>query len=105
MRNQNNFIQSGLSHKVAIEEDCADRRKGRDIEGRLQISPQKSLRHLAQETGVSLGSPFTATKLIKFRLYKITVVPELKQPDYAAKIRFCNWLLQNVHNGIFINDS
>jgi hypothetical protein len=24
----------------------------------------------------------------------------LKQPDYAARIRFCNWLLQNVHDGI-----
>jgi hypothetical protein len=27
-------------------------------------------------------------------------VHELKQPDYAARIRFCNWLLQNVHDGI-----
>jgi hypothetical protein len=57
-------------------------------------------RLLAQETGVLLGSPFTATKLIKFHPYKITVVHELKQPDYAAKIRFCNWLLQNMHDGI-----
>jgi hypothetical protein len=55
-----------VSRKVAVEEDCADRRKGRDVEARLQISPQKSLRLLAQETGILLGSPFTATKLIKF---------------------------------------
>jgi hypothetical protein len=27
-------------------------------------------------------------------------VYELKQPDYAARIRFCNRLLQNVHDGI-----
>jgi hypothetical protein len=27
-------------------------------------------------------------------------VHELKQKDYAARIRFCNWLLQNVHDGI-----
>jgi hypothetical protein len=27
-------------------------------------------------------------------------VHEPKKPDYAAKIRFCNWLLQNVHDGI-----
>jgi hypothetical protein len=27
-------------------------------------------------------------------------VHELKQPDYTASIRFCNWLLQNAHNGI-----
>jgi hypothetical protein len=68
--------------------------KVRDIAARLRISPRISLRRLAQETGVSLGSAFTATKLIKFRPYKITVVHELKQPDYAARIRLCNWLMQ-----------
>jgi hypothetical protein len=26
-------------------------------------------------------------------------VHELKQPDFAARIRFCRWLLQNVHDG------
>jgi hypothetical protein len=26
-------------------------------------------------------------------------VHELKQPDFAARIGFCNWLLQNVHDG------
>jgi hypothetical protein len=25
---------------------------------------------------------------------------ELNQPDYAARIHFCNWLLQNVHDGL-----
>ncbi|PNF37420.1 hypothetical protein B7P43_G16027 [Cryptotermes secundus] len=74
--------------------------KVKDIQARLQISPRKSLRRLAQETGVSLGSARTATKLIKFRPYKVTVVHELKEPDHAARIRFCNWLLQNVHDGI-----
>jgi hypothetical protein len=38
--------------------------------------------------------------LVKFCPYKITIVHELKQPDYAARIRFCNWLLQNVHSVI-----
>jgi hypothetical protein len=59
--------------------------KVRDIEARQQISPRNSLRCLAQETGVSQGSAFTATKLIKFRPYKITVVHELK-PYGAMKI-------------------
>jgi hypothetical protein len=27
-------------------------------------------------------------------------VHELKRPDYEARIHFCNWLLQNVHDGI-----
>jgi hypothetical protein len=47
---------------------------------------------------VSLGSAFTATKLIKFYPHKITVVQEPKQPDYAARIRFCKWLQQHVHD-------
>jgi hypothetical protein len=25
---------------------------------------------------------------------------EIKQPDYSARINFCNWLLQNVHDGV-----
>jgi hypothetical protein len=58
--------------------------KVRDIEARLQVSPRNSLRRLAQETGISLGPAFIATKLIKLRPYKITTVHELKQPDYAA---------------------
>jgi hypothetical protein len=37
---------------------------------------------------------------IKFHLYKVTVVDELQQPDYAARICFCNCLLQNTHNKI-----
>jgi hypothetical protein len=27
-------------------------------------------------------------------------VPGLKEPDYAARIQFCSWLLQNVHNEV-----
>jgi hypothetical protein len=70
------------------------------IKALVQVSPRKSLRRLAQDTGVLLGSAFTTTKLIKFRQYKIAVVDKLKQPDFAARIGFCNWLLQNVRDGI-----
>jgi hypothetical protein len=45
-----------------------------------------------------LGSAFTATRKIKCCLYKITYVHGLKQPDYAARIHFYNWLQQNVHD-------
>jgi hypothetical protein len=50
--------------------------KVQDIQAQL-ISSHKFLRHLAQETGTLLVSAFTATRLIKFQLYKIMVVPEL----------------------------
>jgi hypothetical protein len=55
---------------------------------------------MAQETGISLGSAFTVTGLIEFCPYKVTVVHELKQPDYAARINFFNLLLTNVHDGV-----
>jgi hypothetical protein len=42
---------------------------------------------------------FHSHKII-FGPYKVTVVHKLKQPDDAARIHFCIWLLQNVHDGI-----
>jgi hypothetical protein len=52
------FLRFGLSIVLSDE-------NGRDIEARLQIRSRKSLKRLAQETGVLLGSAFTATKLKK----------------------------------------
>jgi hypothetical protein len=72
----------------------------RDIRTQLEIIPCKSLRSLAQETDILLGSAFTGTGIIHFHPYKITVVLELKQPDCASRICFRNWLLQNVHDGL-----
>jgi hypothetical protein len=71
-----------------------------DIRARLEISPRKSLRRLSQQIGVSVGSASRATKLIKFRLYRVRVVHELKPVDTPQRIRFCNWMLKNVHDGL-----
>jgi hypothetical protein len=38
---------------------------------RLENSPKKSLRRLAQQSGVSVGSAWKATKLLHIRPYKI----------------------------------
>lgn len=70
-----------------------------DIRVRLEISPRKSLKRLAQETDISKGSAHKATRLLKFRPYKQLFVQELKQADFAARIRFCNWFLGSVHDG------
>jgi S-adenosylmethionine synthetase len=67
------------SKRIVLTEE-----KVRDIEARLQTNPRKSLGRLAKETGVSVGYAFRATKLFKFRPYKITVVHELTQQHYAA---------------------
>jgi hypothetical protein len=55
---------------------------------------------LAQETGVLLEYAFRATRLSKLCLYKMTNVHEHQQLNCAARILFCNWSLQNVHNGV-----
>jgi hypothetical protein len=55
---------------------------------------------LAQHTGISFGSAFTAARLITFHPYKIVSVHELKQSDYAARIQFYKWLLQNAHDRV-----
>jgi hypothetical protein len=71
-----------------------------DIQTQSEISPRKSLRCLAQESDVLLVLAFTGTRLIHFHPYKITVMHDLKQPDYAARIHFCNQLLQIAHDGL-----
>jgi hypothetical protein len=47
-----------------------------DIDRRSENSTRKSLRRLALQNGVSVGSACTATKLLHIRSYKISVVPE-----------------------------
>jgi hypothetical protein len=65
----------------------------------VETSPRKSQTRLSAQCGVSLGSAHTAARLLKLRLYKITVVQRLANPDGGAR-SFCNWLLGFVHDGI-----
>ncbi|PSN53272.1 hypothetical protein C0J52_04907, partial [Blattella germanica] len=44
------------------------------IAERLEHTPQKSLKHLAQEIGISESSARNATKLLKLKPYKIPVI-------------------------------
>jgi hypothetical protein len=52
-----------------------------EIKARLEHTPQKSLRHLAEETGISKSSAAKATKLLKLKPYKVTVVHALQPQD------------------------
>jgi hypothetical protein len=65
----------------------------------LEHSPCKPLRHLAKETGVPNTTTKTATKLLKLRPYKTTVVHSLQLHHPVARLNFCNWYLQSIHNG------
>ena len=68
-----------------------------EIGERLTHNPQKSLKRLSQETGVSVPSVQRATKLLKLKPYKIPVVHALHQPDPNKRLRFCNWALEKVN--------
>jgi hypothetical protein len=73
-----------------------------DISRRLENSPRKSLRLLALQSGVSMGSASTATKLLHIHPYEITVVPEIKPVDYERRERFCNWIINHLHEGFLV---
>ena len=81
-----------------------------EIGERLEHNPQKSLKRLSQETGVSVSSVQRATKLLKLKPYKIRVMHALHQPDTNKRLRFCNWVLEKVNSveldakGIFFSD-
>jgi len=65
----------------------------------LEHSPWIYLRCLAQETDVSKLSAWTATKLLKLKPFKTTVVHELQPRDSINRINFCEWILPSVHVG------
>ena len=63
----------------------------RNVTNKLERSPTKYLRHLSQETGVSLGSTHSALHKMKFCPYKVHVVHELKAHDTESCFNFCEW--------------
>lgn len=63
-----------------------------NISDRLLRSPSKSIRKLAQETGVSLGCAHKAVKKkLHFFPYKVHAVQELKPADHAKRLHYCHW--------------
>jgi hypothetical protein len=70
-----------------------------DIGDRLEHTPRKSLKHLAQETGVSKSSARMATHLLNLRPYKTTVIHALQPHNPASRFHFCSRFLQSVVEG------
>jgi hypothetical protein len=50
--------------------------------------PRKSLKRLAQETGVTTSGARTASTLLKLRSYKTTVIHALQPYDSASRFNF-----------------
>ena len=97
----NKFRETGsiLDNKRNVKRRVLTEQKLEEIEERLENSPQKSLRRLAQETDISEASAWKATKLLKLKPYKVTVGQELLPRDIQSRVSFCNWILRNVNAG------
>jgi hypothetical protein len=89
------LIDKKQKHKHwVLTEDKLD-----DIGARLEYAPRKSLKCLAQVTGVSKSSARRATQLLKLRQCKTTVIHALQPCDPGCRVHFCSWFLQSVVKG------
>jgi hypothetical protein len=62
---------------------------------RLEHTPRKSLKHLAQKTGVLKCSAIMVTQLLKLTPYETTVL-HAHPPSW---VHFCSWFLQSAIEG------
>ncbi|PSN33238.1 hypothetical protein C0J52_24490 [Blattella germanica] len=66
-------------------------------------SPQKSIRGLSQQVGVSRNTCHRVLPTnLKFRPFRVSVVHELQEPDKGNRVTHCNWLLSSIVEG-FLN--
>ena len=92
----NKFRETGsiFDKKRNIKWHVLTEQKLEEIGDRLENSPQKSLRRLAQESDISKASAWKATKLLKLKPYSVIVVQELLPRDNQSRVSFGNWILR-----------
>jgi hypothetical protein len=76
-----------LGKKSAKECHVLTTEKLDEIGARLKHTPQKSLRCLAQKTGLTKASAATAIKLLKLKPYKMTVVHALNHVIHLTSLK------------------
>jgi len=81
-------------HKIGIETRLFTEQRLDWIEAGLDHCPRKSVRRLAQKTGISKLPARTNTEFLKLKQFKTTAVHELQPCDPT-----CNWILLHVHEG------
>ncbi|KAJ3663138.1 hypothetical protein Zmor_007447 [Zophobas morio] len=75
-----------------------------DIQHRLEQSPNKSIRKLSAQTGLSVGSCHKALhKVLHMHLYKVSVVHELLPPDFERRINYCQWFNNNLNDDALLD--
>ena len=72
-----------------------------NIRDRMDQSPKKSLRRLSAETGLSVGSCFTAVRHeLHLYPYRIHAVHELLPTDFNKRVMYCNWFRQHCNDNL-----
>jgi hypothetical protein len=70
-----------------------------DIQERIEQSPNKSLRRLSAQTGVSVSSCSKALhKNLHMYPYRVSVVQQLYPRDFQQRITYCHWFNENLNN-------
>jgi hypothetical protein len=89
---QQDFYKKKQKHKRRVlTEEKLD-----DTGTRIEHTPRKSLKRIAQETGVSKSNARSSTQLLKLRPGKTTVIHVLQPRDSTSRVHFCCWFLQSV---------
>jgi hypothetical protein len=75
-----------------------------DTRQTLLPSPRKSLRKYSLRSGLSYGSVYKATKVLKLHPYRVHVMHELKEPDKEKLLQYCRWFTHFTRGGTDILD-
>ncbi|KAJ4430119.1 hypothetical protein ANN_22329 [Periplaneta americana] len=86
---------------IRFPRTCLTEEKLDDIGANLERSPNKSLTKLAQQVGVSVSPAHRATKLLHIKPYRFTWAHCLKPADPAIRVRYCEWYLASLNDGLF----
>ena len=69
------------------------------IRNELTAKPNLSLRKIAANKNISLGSSHTAVrKILKLYPYKIQVLQQLSETDFTKRISYCRWFVNFLDN-------
>lgn len=91
------LLERGTVHKQRNEVGPAQNDVGMEefVLNRVQDNPQISSRQLASEVGVSQWKVLRILHENQFHPYHFTLVQALEPQDYAPRVQFCRWLLNN----------
>ncbi len=96
------FRETGSTAHRSYSPSVLSPDKLREIEEIITQNRHLSLRMVAQQAGVSKTTAWKAISVhLKMKPYRITRIHELKPPDYAARLEFCQWI--QVRGSFFSN--